>query len=98
LQSVRGQALRTTLTALIIAVGIMALVGILTSIDALQYKITNDFTSMGANTLNISNRTRNLSGSREGRRTKVNLPITYNQAVDFQNKFDFPAVISISSQ
>lgn len=98
LRSIRGQVLRTTLTALIIAVGIMALVGILTSIDALQYKITNDFSRMGANTLNISNRVQSLSGSRDGKRTEPNPPLTYNQAEDFKERFDFPAVVSISSQ
>ena len=39
--SVRAQKLRTTLTALIIAIGIMALVGILTAIDAIESSINS---------------------------------------------------------
>ena len=36
IRSIAGNKLRTTLTALIIAIGIMALVGILTAIDGIQ--------------------------------------------------------------
>ena len=36
LQSIVGNKLRTFLTALIIAIGMMALIGVLTSIDAMK--------------------------------------------------------------
>ena len=49
LQSVRSQLLRTVLTALIIGIGIMALVGILTAIEAIKGSISDNFQSMGAN-------------------------------------------------
>ena len=48
-QSIRGNLLRSVLTILIIAVGISALVGILTSIDSIKNAITADFTRLGAN-------------------------------------------------
>ena len=60
--SVRTQLLRTILTVLIIAIGITALVGILTVVAALENTISADFASMGANTFNINqyeNTTRN---------------------------------------
>lgn len=93
----RSQALRTTLTALIIAVGIMALVGILTAIDALQGKIENDFQKMGSNTFSISGNYGNLSGSGQGRRDRISPAITYEQAESFLKDYDFPAVVSLSS-
>lgn len=97
LRSIRGQALRTTLTALIIAVGIMALVGILTAIDALQAKIESDFSSMGANTFNIRSNAGNISGQRKGKRNIRNENITYDEAIGFLDQYDFPATASVSS-
>jgi putative ABC transport system permease protein len=54
LDSIRSQVLRTSLTVFIIALGITALVGILTVVSALQNTILSDFASMGANTFSIS--------------------------------------------
>ena len=47
--------LRSLLTILIIAIGIMALVGILTAIESIKGSISENFTSMGANTFTIKN-------------------------------------------
>ena len=81
--------LRTVLTALIIAIGIMALVGIMTSIDGMNSSIKNKFASMGANSFNIRNR--GASGIRignAGNRPKNYENIRYEQAKEFQNKFN----------
>ena len=56
LQSIKSHLLRTILTVLIIAFGIMALVGILTAIDAVENTLTENFAMMGSNTFNIQNR------------------------------------------
>jgi putative ABC transport system permease protein len=97
LRAVRSQALRTTLTALIIAVGIMALVGILTAIDALQGKIENDFQNMGSNTFSIQANKGNLSSRGGKRSSKRNLPVTFREAEAFAKNYEYPAVTSISS-
>ena len=55
LNAIRSQALRTTLTVLIIAFGIMALVGILTAIDAIKNSISSSFSSMGSNSFTVRN-------------------------------------------
>ena len=55
LRSIRNQLLRAILTMLIIAFGIMALVGILTAIDGIKYSINSNFSRMGANTFTIRN-------------------------------------------
>lgn len=88
--SVRTQLLRTILTVLIIAIGITALVGILTVVAALENTISADFASMGANTFNINqyeNTTRNRGNDE---REVINPIISYPEAVAFQNKFKFP--------
>ena len=51
--SVREQALRTWLTALIISFGIMALVGILTAVDGIKASLSSNFATMGANNFEI---------------------------------------------
>ena len=51
--SIKSHMLRTVLTILIIAIGITALVGILSAVSALENTISSDFSSMGANTFNI---------------------------------------------
>ena len=52
--SIKSQLLRTVLTVLIIAIGITALVGILSVITALRNTLEGNFSSMGANTFSIS--------------------------------------------
>jgi putative ABC transport system permease protein len=54
LGSIRTQLLRTILTILIIAIGITALVGILTVVSALKNTLSSNFASKGSNTFNIS--------------------------------------------
>ena len=97
LSSIRGQMLRATLTALIIAVGITALVGILTAIDALQHKIESDFSAMGSNTFNVRSNAGGLIGRRGGQIEIKNPPIRYREAVEFLDRYDYPAVSAIST-
>ena len=56
MKSIRTNLLRTILTVMIIAFGIMALVGILTAIDSIKYALTESFSLMGANTFTIESR------------------------------------------
>ena len=49
LRSIKGNLLRTVLTALIISLGITSLVGILTAIDGIQSSVDNSFSGLGAN-------------------------------------------------
>lgn len=96
-QSIRGQMLRTILTALIIAIGIMALVGILTAIDAIKSSLTGQFALLGANTFTIQNRGPNIQIGRRGKKPKAHPKITWYQAIGFKEKFaDQPALTSVS--
>lgn len=97
LRSIRSNLLRAILTLLIIAVGIMSLIGILTAVDSIAATITSDFASIGANAFQVKRSGENFGGGRRGGRTqKQGPPITYRQADDFKTNFDFPAQVSIS--
>jgi len=48
-RTIRGNKLRTGITVAIIALGIAALVGINTAIQAMTQKFTESFSAMGAN-------------------------------------------------
>lgn len=88
--TIRTQLLRTILTVLIIAIGITALVGVLTIVSALENTLSSDFASMGANTFNISQyeNTARLHGG--GEREIINPIISYPEAVAFKNKYNYP--------
>lgn len=95
LDSIKGQLLRTILTVLIIAIGIMALVGILSGVSALENTISSDFSSMGANTFNMRRygvTVRVGNGSRRTERTKINPVISYRDAKEFVDNYDYPSI------
>jgi putative ABC transport system permease protein len=94
--SVRAQVLRTVLTISIIAIGITALVGILTSIDAIESKITSDFSRLGANTFSLSEK--RSRGRSEGMTQKSYERINYDQAIAFKEEYNYPGVVSVSSR
>lgn len=98
LRSIRSQMLRATLTILIIAVGIMALVGILTSIDAIASSLSSNFSSMGSNTFSIRNRGANVHVGKKGKKAKRYPRITYDEAMAFKERYHYPAQVSISTR
>jgi putative ABC transport system permease protein len=88
--SIRTQLLRTTLTVLIIAIGITALVGILTVVSALENTISSDFASMGSNTFNIKQYENTIRRQGREKREIINPIISYPEAVAFKNKYNYP--------
>lgn len=94
IRSIRSNILRAILTLMIIAFGIMALVGILTAIDSAIYSLSNNLSSLGANTFDINPLEEH--GRREGRQTKQGAPITYKEALDFKDRYAFSARTSLS--
>jgi putative ABC transport system permease protein len=95
--SIRANLLRTILTVLIIALGIMALVGILTAIDGIKSSINNNFTSMGANTFTIRNHGLGIRIGNSGKKSKNFNKITLAQAQQFKEQLTYPAIVGISS-
>lgn len=95
-QNIRANMLRSVLTLLIIAFGIMALVGILTAIDAIAYSLNDNFSGLGANSFSISRKWGNTRSNQGGRRQKPGDPIRYEEALRFRERFNFPASVSVS--
>ncbi len=95
-QSIKGNLLRTVLTLSIIAFGIMALVGILTAIDSIIYSLSDNFSSLGANSFSISPKGNELGGRQHGRRLKAGEVISFDQAMSFKERYQFPAHVSVS--
>jgi putative ABC transport system permease protein len=89
LGSIKTQLLRTILTVIIIAIGIMALVGILTLVSALENTLSKDFASMGANTFSISQYD-NLSRIDGDEQKKTNPILTYADARAFKENYKYP--------
>lgn len=96
-ESIKSQLLRTSLTALIIAIGIMALVGILTAIDALKGSLSSSFSSMGSNSFTIRNSGMGIRVGKGGKKFKRYEAISYYQAIEFRERLTFPATVSISA-
>ena len=95
LHSIRSHLLRTIITIMIIALGITALVGILTSIDSIKYFLNENFSRMGSNTLTIQNRGMRVRMGPSSIRPKSYRVITYQEAMRFKNEFDFMAHTSV---
>jgi putative ABC transport system permease protein len=87
LGSIRTQLLRTILTVLIIAIGIWALVSILTVVAALENTLSGNFASMGSNTFAVEQYDMK---SRIDDEKQENPIISYNEAVTFKNKYNYP--------
>lgn len=93
---IRSNLLRAILTLMIIAFGIMALVGILTAIDSAIYSLSSNFSSLGANSFSIRPKGQGISGNRRGRRAKQGEAITFRQAIDFKDRYEHEGVTTVS--
>lgn len=95
IDAVRSNLLRAIITCLIIAIGISALVGILTSIDAMNFAITKTFSRMGSQSFNIRNSqgVQRHGGAMPAAQADA---ITFIQASRFKREFQYPGDVSIS--
>lgn len=96
-RAIRGNRLRSMITIAIIALGITALIGILTSIEVMKAGVYTSFSQMGANSFQITGdiikqkRSRGIHISvREGKN------ITYLEAKEFKKRYEYPADVSMS--
>ncbi|MBK7587288.1 MAG: ABC transporter permease [Bacteroidetes bacterium] len=91
--AMKGNRLRTNLTIAIIAVGITALISILTVIEVLKWNIYNNLNGMGANTFTLmSNKN---AQKKNASKTPMSL-LTLEEVKNFKTKYRFPSIISIS--
>jgi putative ABC transport system permease protein len=108
-RTIRGNKLRTGITIAIIAFGIMALIGIITAIKAMNQKFTEGFSTMGANTFTLRFRERTIrfgnnrgdvelsrKGDKKERLSSQGKMITRYEAEEFVHRFEFPSIKGIS--
>jgi putative ABC transport system permease protein len=96
MQSIVSNRLRALLTALIIAIGLSALVGILTTLDAVKKSMTEAFSSMGANSFTIRNRGTGIRIGGSGQRQKPFKSIRYEEALSFKEQLNTPGKVAVS--
>ena len=96
--ALRANWVRSLLTLLIIAFGIMAVVGILTAIDAAIFSLNSNFTTLGANSIEIRAKGANLRGRRRGLSEKRPDPISYDEATYFDEHFSDRARVALEMQ
>lgn len=101
-RTVRSNKLRTGITVAIIAFGIMALIGIITAIEAMNQSLKESFSSMGANAFNIrfkdsrvrfgnnSDVKKTTRGKKE-KKSNLDKPILREEAEYFRDNFNFPS-------
>ncbi len=97
IESIRSNFLRAALTFLIIAIGIMALVGILTALDSVYASLNSNLSNMGANSFNIVPSGQGIRGGGPRNRNKVGKSISYKDAISFKERLEFPAMVSVSA-
>lgn len=102
-KNVKGNRLRTAITVIIMALGIFALILIITAIKAATNSLTSSFSTMGANAFSIRFKERNIRfGGGDGgeatktkknnrqRKSTTGIPISYDEARIFKERYNFP--------
>lgn len=103
-KNIAGNKLRTSITVIIIALGIFALILIITAIKAASNSLTSSFSTMGANafsvrfkerTFNFGHRSKSTAQktskkSLQEKKSNLSIPISLEEAKAFNNRFEFP--------
>ncbi len=108
-RTVKSNKLRTSITVAIIAFGIMALIGIITAIQAMNQSLSENFSTMGANAFSIRFKDKQIrmgkhdkevkkttKGALKEKNSNTGKIITYEEAKAFKERLAFPALVSIS--
>ncbi|GAC1590343.1 MAG: ABC transporter permease [Hymenobacter sp.] len=96
-RSIRANLLRTVLTALILSIGLFALVGILTGIDAMKNSLADTFASLGANSFELHAKGYSNRGRRGGVQAKQYPPVTFLQAKQYKAAMGSEGQVGISA-
>lgn len=104
-RNIKANKLRTSITVIIIALGIFALILIITAIQAASNSLTSSFSTMGSNAFSIRYRDwvirfghsdnsgstkESKSNNKRDKKSNVGLPISYREALAFKEQYDFP--------
>lgn len=108
IRNIRSNKLRSGITIAIIALGIMALIGIITAIQAMNQKLTESFSTIGANGFSIRLKERSFrvgsrrelqvsrKGEKQAKESNLDQPITVQQAEAFRELYSYPSTVGIS--
>jgi putative ABC transport system permease protein len=106
-RTIRSNRLRSGITIAIIALGITALVGIITAIQAMNQKLTESFSTMGANGFTIRFKERGFrignnremkvekKGVKQQKKSNLSKPISLQEAERFASLFHYPAKVGL---
>ncbi|MBX2887050.1 MAG: ABC transporter permease [Ferruginibacter sp.] len=103
-RNLKSNKLRTSITVIIIALGIFALILIITAIKAASNSLTSSFSTMGANSFSIRYRSwvirfgdgkeesnkSSKSNTKRDRKSNIGIPINYYEALAFKAQYKFP--------
>src|SRR4051812_8518167 len=105
-KTVTSNKLRTGITVAIIAFGIMALIGIITAIEAMNQSLKNSFSTMGANGFSITykerfrfNNNRDNNVQKRGKiqkKSNLDKPIKKYEAELFKQSYKYPALVCLT--
>ena len=96
-RSIRANLLRTILTALILSIGLFALVGILTGIDAMKNSLSETFASLGANSFELHAKGYSNRSRRGGMQARQYPPVTFLQAQQYKRTMGDEAQVGVSA-
>lgn len=106
-KNLKGNKLRTGITVIIIALGIFALILIITAIQAASNSLTSSFSTMGSNAFSIRYKELSLRMGHRSRssaakstkkelsqkRSNLGIPISIDEAHLFVERFEFPGAL-----
>jgi putative ABC transport system permease protein len=96
LRSVQLNLLRSVITALIVTIGITALISVSTAIDAAQKSVSEGLSALGSNTFDIRSKT-NRGNTMQGVTQKKYPPLLLNETLRFIDQYRVSSTISLSA-
>lgn len=97
LRSIKANTLRSVLTALIVAIGITSLVGILTAIEGIEQSVNESLSSLGVNTFDIYSKW-NRGTNQDGVREKVYSRLNLYEVQKFMNEYPVQASVCVQAR
>ena len=92
----QANLLRSIITAMIVTIGITALISVLTAVDAIQQSVNEGLSALGSNTFDITSKV-NRRGTAQGVSQKRYPALKLNEALRFIDQYKVTSVISLSS-
>lgn len=96
LRSVQTNLLRSVITALIVTIGITALISVLTAIDAAQKSVSEGLSALGSNSFDITSKVYR-GGSTQGINQKIHPPLKLSEVIRFVDDYRVTSTVSLNA-